>query len=200
MNARHPGLHALVLAAGASRRFGGIKLRARISGQPLLRRVAEQVTEVAEQTWVILGAHAAELTPLLAQVPVTVRTNPGWALGVAHSIRTGIEALPPSCTAAMVVLADQARLETDDYRRLAQTWCRAPETIVAARYGTVTGAPVIFPRRFFRELAQLTGDVGARTLLERRAHEVISVRLPNAAFDLDTPEDLAALEDADSRL
>lgn len=199
MSARDPQLHALILAAGASRRFGTPKQRATINGQPLLRRCVERTAEAVDHTWVILGAHAVQLTPLLTGLPVTIRTNRDWALGLGHSIRTGIEALPASCTGVMLVLADQARIRVEDYRRLADTWRRAPETIAAARYGSVTGAPVIIPRHLFHELAQLNGDVGARAVIQRHEHDVTAVPIPNATFDLDTPEDLMALISAESR-
>ena len=56
------------------------------------------------------------------------------------------------------------------------------------------GAPAIFPRTSFRELAELRGDTGARALLRRNADRVVRVAMPSAAVDIDTPEDLLALE------
>ena len=54
--------------------------------------------------------------------------------------------------------------------------------------------PAIFPRSAFRDLAELRGDVGARMLLRRSADRVVRVPMPSAALDVDTPEDLLALE------
>lgn len=196
MRASHTELHALVLAAGAARRFGSVKQLVRIEGEPLLLRVVRRAAAAAERTWVILGAHADELKPILADAPVAVRINPQWSEGLAGSIRTGIEHLPPSCDGVMLVLADQALIGAEDFSELAESWRRAPECIAAAQYRERIGAPAIFPRRLFAELRRLTGDVGARTVLEHRLHEVHSVPMPSAAFDLDSPEDLAAMVDS----
>ncbi len=193
MSAPRAELHALILAAGASRRFGALKQLAHIDGEALLVRAVRRAAAAADRTWVILGSHADELAPLLAGSPATVRINSLWREGMAHSIRTGIEPLPPSCDAVMLVLADQALVGTHDYARLAQAWREAPELIAAACCDTHIGAPAIFPRRMFAELLQLTGDVGAHALLQRHSREVLTVPMPNAAFDLDTPADLAAM-------
>lgn len=196
MCATRTELHALVLAAGASRRFGAIKQLAPIDGEPLLLRVAQRAAAAAQRTWVILGAHAPELAPLLARSHFTVRNNSMWSEGLGGSIRTGVESLPASCDGVMLVLADQALVGAHDYARLALAWRDAPESIAAARFGAHTGAPAIFPRRLFRELLQLTGDVGARGVLQRHAHEVIAVPMPSAEFDVDTPADLATIADS----
>jgi molybdenum cofactor cytidylyltransferase len=196
MNAAPPQLHAVVLAAGASRRFGAIKSLALCAGEPLLQRVIACAQAAAAHTWVVLGAHRAELAPLAAQRAAAIVFNPHWPEGLGSSIRAAVLQLPASCTAVLLVLGDQARLEPQDLCRLAQAWRSAPEAIVAARYGTVLGAPVIFPRRCFRALRQLRGDAGARTLIERDRAAVIAVEMPNAAFDVDTVADLATVEAA----
>lgn len=199
MSTPHSELHVLVLAAGAARRYGAVKQLARIDGEPLLRRVVHRAGAIAARTWVILGAHAEQLTPLLADLPVTVCINSRWSEGLAQSIRAGIERLPPSCGGAMLVLADQARISAQDYSRLAEAWRHSPDSLIAAHYGAHSGAPVIFPRRVFGELERLSGDVGARSVLERHAREVLAVPMPSAAFDLDTPADLAVMVDSATR-
>ena len=186
-------LHALVLAAGAARRFGAVKQLAPLEGEPLLLRVVRRAAAAADRTWVILGAHAHGLTPILAHAPVSVRVNSQWSEGLAASIRTGIEHLPPSCAGVMLVLADQALISAADFSRLAESWRDAPDCIAAAQYRERHGAPAIFPRRLFAELRRLRGDVGARTVLEHHADEVRSVPMPSAEFDLDTPDDLAVM-------
>lgn len=193
------GLHALVLAAGASSRFGSIKQRVPIGGRPLLNTLVERAGEIAEGVLVVLGAHASELAPMLRNSRASVLINRGWEEGLASSIRAGLARLPASCTGAMLVLADQARVSAQDLRRLGAAWLSQPDSIVAARFGAVTGAPAIFPRCVFPDLSELRGDVGARRVIERHVSRVICVPMPNAAFDLDTPQDLEALSASPSR-
>lgn len=194
MSAAAPSLHLLVLAAGAGTRFGSAKQLARINGQPMLRTVLGRAIEVAgNSVSVVLGAHAAEIAPLLGRMPATVVVNQNWREGLASSIRAGIERLPGSCSAAMLVLADQPTVSAADLQRLVDAWRCAPQSIVAAQYGGIAGAPVIFPRSDFGALRELRGDRGAQLLLRRYEARVIKVPVPAAAVDIDTPEDLATI-------
>lgn len=188
------GLHAIVLAAGASTRFGSAKQLVRVAGRPLLHSAVARAAEVAgTAVTVVLGAHASELTPLLTHTQASVIINREWREGMASSIRSGIARLPASCTAVLMLLVDQAAVTAEDLKRLVSAWRRQPDYIVAARYGTTTGVPAVFPRSTFSELQALRGDVGARVLLQRNPDRVVRIPMPSAAIDIDTPEDLLAL-------
>jgi molybdenum cofactor cytidylyltransferase len=188
-------LYAIVLAAGASTRFGSPKQLVRIGGRPLLHTVVTRTAEVTGNALiVVLGAGAAQLAPLLKHSPGAVVVNRHWREGLASSIRTGVARLPPTCDGVLLVLADQAAVTSDDLKRLAGTWRRRPQYIAAAFYAGTSGAPAIFPRGIFRELAALRGDAGARSVLRRSPDRVVRVPMPAAELDLDTPEDLLVLE------
>ena len=194
------GLHAIVLAAGASIRFGSAKQLVRIGDRPLLSLVAGRAAEVVGHALiVVLGARAAELSPLLKHSPASVVINRDWREGLASSIRAGIARLPPSCDGAMLVLADQACVTAEDLRRLAGAWRRQPLCVAAARYGSTLGVPAIFPQHLFGELRELKGDTGARALLRRHADHLIRVPMASAGFDLDTPDDLLQLTSTASK-
>jgi molybdenum cofactor cytidylyltransferase len=188
------GLHAIVLAAGASSRFGSAKQLVRVAGRPLLHTAVARAADVAgAAVTVVLGARAAELAPLLTHSAASVVINRSWREGIASSIRAGVARLPPSCTAVLLLLVDQAAVTGEDLKRLVGAWRRQPEHIVAARYGTTTGVPAIFPRSSFSDLQALRGDMGARALLQRNPDRVVRVPMPSAALDIDTPEDLLKL-------
>jgi molybdenum cofactor cytidylyltransferase len=187
-------LYAIVLAAGASTRFGSPKQLVRIAGRPLLHTVVARTAEVTGNALiVVLGAGAGELAPLLKHSLGSVVVNRHWREGLASSIRAGVARLPATCTGVLLVLADQAAVTSDDLKRLAGSWRRRPQYIAAALYAGTTGAPAIFPRSTFTELAALRGDAGARSILRRRADQMIRVPMPAAELDLDTPEDLLQL-------
>nr|PZN79734.1 MAG: nucleotidyltransferase family protein [Pseudomonadota bacterium] len=187
-------LHAVVLAAGASSRFGSAKQLVRVDGRPLLHTIVSRAVEVAGYAvTVVLGARAAELTPLLRHSPASVVINRNWSEGLASSIRVAVERLPGSCGGVMLILADQAAVTAQDLKRLAEAWQRQPDYIIAAQYGTTTGAPAIFPRWTFGDLLELRGDRGAQMLLRRYSDRVVRVPMPRAAIDIDTPEDLLEL-------
>jgi len=188
-------MYAVVLAAGPSRRFGSAKQLARVAGRPLLQTAVTRAVQVTGNALiVVLGAGAAKLAPLLEHSPGSVIVNDEWREGLASSIRAGVARLPPSCDGVLLLLADQAAVTADDLRCLADTWRKQPQYIAAALYAGIIGAPAIFPRSVFSELAELRGDAGARLLLRRNPERVVRVPMPSAAIDLDTPEDLLALE------
>jgi molybdenum cofactor cytidylyltransferase len=188
------GLHAIVLAAGEATRFGSAKQLVRIGDRPLLSLVAGRTAEVVGHALIIvLGARAAELSPLLKHSPGSVVVNRDWREGLASSIRAGIARLPASCAGVMLVLADQACVTAEDLRRLAGAWRPQPLCVAAARYGATVGVPAIFPQHLFSELSELKGDSGAKVLLKRHADHLVKVPMASAAFDLDTPDDLLEL-------
>jgi molybdenum cofactor cytidylyltransferase len=188
-------LHAVVLAAGASTRFGSPKQLVRVAGRPLLHTAVTRAAEVVGNALiVVLGAGASDLAPLLKHSPGSIVVNHDWREGIGSSIRNAVARLPTACAGVMLVLADQALVSADDLKRLAGTWRKQPQYIAAALYGGVCGAPAIFPRSTFRELAQLRGDTGARALLRSHSDRIVRVPMPGAALDVDTPEDLLAVE------
>lgn len=192
-----PTLHVVVLAAGASTRFGSPKQLVRLNGRPLLHLAVSRAVELAGQAvTVVLGANAAELAPLLRHTPAAVVINREWAEGMGSSVRTGVARVPATADAVMLMLADQPAVTTDDLRRLAGTWRRQPQCMVAAYYAGTVGVPAVFPREDFIALGALRGDAGARALLKRGGERVIRVPLHSAAIDIDTPEDLLNLHES----
>ncbi len=186
----------IILAAGASSRMGEPKQLLPLEGRPLLLRTVEAA--LASAAWpvvVVLGAEAEKIRPLLARLPVLVAENPAWAEGMASSIRTGIAMLQQfsrSLDAALIALCDQPAFTADTIVRLVARQQASGQSIAAARYHGRNAAPALFLREHFSALAALTGEEGARTLLQARPDLVASEELPELAIDLDTPADYAA--------
>lgn len=188
-------LHIVILAAGESRRFGSPKQLARIDGRPLLHRIVSHATDLAgHAVTVVLGAHASDIAPLLKHTAATIVVNREWQEGMGSSIRAGLARVPGSTDGVMLLVADQPGLTVEDLRRLAGAWRRQPDSLVASQYSGITGVPAIFPRWAFRDLAELRGDRGAQALFHRHLDRLLRLPMPSAAVDIDTPEDLLALE------
>jgi len=188
-------IHVVVLAAGASSRFGSAKQLVRVNGRPLMHTAVSRAVELAgHSVTVVLGARSGELAPLLRHSPASVAVNRDWAEGIASSIRAGISHAPATADGVLIMLADQAAVSTEDLRRLAGAWRRNPAGIATAQYAGGVGVPSIFPRWCFRELNELRGDRGAQSLLQRHVDRLIRLPMPSAELDIDRPEDLLALE------
>jgi CTP:molybdopterin cytidylyltransferase MocA len=194
----HPPLRVgiIILAAGASTRMGEPKQLLSISGDPLVIRATEAaLASIAWPIVVVLGAHADRIRPLLARHPVLIAENPAWIEGMASSLRTGIATLQQfsrSLNAAVVALCDQPAFSAAIIDRLISAQRITGRSIVAARYNGRNGAPALFLREHFAALATLTGEAGARELLNSSPERIASVDLPEMSTDLDTPADYSA--------
>jgi molybdenum cofactor cytidylyltransferase len=191
-----PSLHVIVLAAGSSSRLGQPKQLVKLGGRHVLHTVVSNAVAIAGYSvTVVLGAHAAELTRMLQRSTASVIVNRNWEEGLASSLRYGLASAPPACDAALIMLGDQVAVTADDLKRLIAAWKGEDSIIAASVYSGHVGVPAIFPRWCFSELRELRGDQGARAILERHSHRLARVPMPNAAIDLDTPEDLKALSE-----
>jgi molybdenum cofactor cytidylyltransferase len=194
MSRSRQALHSIVLAAGASRRFGSPKQLVRFEGQLLVQRAIAAATELTgSAVSVVLGAHAAEITADLPPGSASVLINRGWQEGIGSSIRLAVSRLPGACDGVLLMLADQPMVGGHGLSRLAAAWRRQPRSIIASRYASVTGVPAIFPRWCFNDLAALRGDQGAKVLIGRYADHVVRLAHPEAAVDIDYPDDLLEL-------
>jgi molybdenum cofactor cytidylyltransferase len=189
---------AVILAAGASSRMGASKQLLPLDGRPLLVRAVEAA--LSSPAWpvvIVLGANAETIRPILARLPVLIVENPAWAEGMASSLRAGITTLRQfsrMLDAALIALCDQPAFSADVIAQLVAAQQASGRSIVAARYSGRNGAPALFLREHFPTLAALTGEEGARTLLNGDPARVAAIDLPALALDLDTPADYAAAQ------
>jgi len=189
-----PSLLVVVLAAGQARRFGSAKQLALFQGQTLLQgAVARAVALGSQQVAVVLGAMAQQLTPALRQTPATLLINRDWEEGMASSLRAAANHAQGRWNALLITLVDQPAVTVSDLQRLQDAWLRSPNSLVAAGFAGTVGAPAIIPAWCYADLLALRGDQGARALLQRHAQRLLRVDMPAAGLDVDTPEDLQAL-------
>lgn len=185
-------LCAVLLAAGRSSRYGGIKLLAAIDGVPLVRRAARAALDADLSLIVVTGAHAERVEAALHGIAAVQVHNPDWADGMGSSIAAAfahLQRTQATYDAAIVYPADLPLVGHAQLARLIERHRQAPSRIQAADIGGVLAPPCLFPRDCFAELAQQNGPRGARILLERHAARVDAVAIPEAAVDIDTRED-----------
>jgi len=188
-------LHALVLAAGASRRFGGIKALAPINGKPMLQWAIDALSNAGvDSLSIVLGAYAAEIGAGINTRGATVVWHEDWSEGLAASLRAGLASVESADAGLLIALADQPDIGIDDYQRLIAAWRAAPDRAAAAAYAHTRGAPCIVPAAFRPALLHLHGDQGARVLLRTLA-EVTEVPMDSAARDIDTRDEWQARVD-----
>lgn len=191
------GWGALVLAAGAGRRFGGGKLLADLDGAPVIRRTTQAVLAAGfSDVIVATGDQHRGIVGTLDGLACRIVHTPGWEEGMAASIRTGSAALMPGSKGLFVFLGDMPLVPAGlcgELARLAQDSGYAARPRVAGR----PGHPVCFVGDAVRDLASLESDQGAAHILKRRTDVAyLDTDETGAILDIDTPEDLAIIERA----
>lgn len=188
------GRHALVLAGGAGRRFGGGKLTALWCGEPLvLAAVRTALAATVDTVTVVTGADARVAEALFAVTDARLRLVEAadWNEGMAASLRTGVAALPASAQAAVIFLGDMPLVPASlADRLLGAIMAGAPAAIIRSPQGPAH--PVAFDVTLFPDLLRLRGDRGARSVLAALGDRVavIDCNHPGVVFDVDEPQDL----------
>ncbi|CAN5249494.1 NTP transferase domain-containing protein [soil metagenome] len=197
MTARtHEGRYALVLAAGAGRRFGGGKLTAPWAGEPLVRAaVRTALAAPVAGVIVVTGADAAAVTRALAPLAeprLSFTHADGWTEGLGASLRAGVTALPRDAAAVVVFLADMPCIPSSLAGPLLDAVAVAPASVIRSPHGPAH--PAAFAAALLPCLLALSGDSGARALLRELGDRVFAIDSddPGVVFDVDRPEDLAS--------
>jgi CTP:molybdopterin cytidylyltransferase MocA len=166
-------VHAVVLAAGASSRYGTSPPKQ----QELLPRVLSALrrsTSIDDVVVVVAGAHPLEADARIVECPE-------WERGPGASLRGGLAALPATAEAAVVVLADGPDLDPRAVDRVVGSWREDGGDVVAATYGGMRLHPVLIARPAWASVP----DDGARTL-PARTIDCSDLAPPG---DVDTPSE-----------
>ena len=198
----HPAVTAsrpvavVVLAAGRGTRFGSTKQLAAAGGGTLVRTSVESLLSAGVgEVIVVIGHDADRVREALGDLPIRTVVNDRYGDGMATSIAAGVASLAPDVAAAVVALADQP-VPPGVVERLVREWHSGGCVIVAPVYAGVRGNPVLFDAVVFPELLRLSGDRGARDLLDASPERVTPVEFDFAAPpDVDQPDDLATLSE-----
>ncbi|MFS2151429.1 nucleotidyltransferase family protein [Rhizobium sp. Rhizsp42] len=193
----------VILAAGTGARMGGQgnKLLAEFDGVPLVRRLAlTALASEADSVHVVVGNCSEAVRGALVSVPVQFTENPHYGLGMSTSLKAGlaIEDVRHS-DGVLVMLADMPLVTSVDLDRLIGAFkAGGGSSIIRAVSGSRPGNPVILPKSIYGVVAGLSGDIGARRIIDASSLAVVEVDIGDAAMvDADTPE---AIEGAGGRV
>ncbi len=186
---------AIILAAGQSRRWGQAnKLLAPVDGVPMVRRVAGAVLASSVRPVMVVTGHEAEkVSAALAGLSVRLVDAGRFALGMAESLKAGIEALPGDCDGALVCLGDMPFVHPATLNQLAAEYDPAGAAALIPTCEGERGNPVLLGRSLFSGILGLSGDRGARAMLHAVSDRVreVAVDDPGILRDVDAPGMLA---------
>jgi len=203
---------AVVLAGGMSRRMGAPKQLLRIEGKSLLEHTLANVRASAvHEIILVLGFAADEIEKEISPKGLTIARNEYYQQGMGTSLRTGLAAMDPQSTAALIILADQPFVEPATLDRLIEFHASfkreigkqeigkqesAGPQIVIPTYRGFRGNPVLLDRTVFPELRGLSGDVGCRAIFGDHTEGIHRLPVDDAGIllDIDSPEDVEKID------
>lgn len=192
MTMRDPdSLWALVLAAGTASRFGRPKLLESYRGEPLICRALRAAHDVASGRVVLVTGHSSAAVELAATGLFDESVyNPSFSGGLGTSIAAGVSYCNTRAEALLLLLADQPLIDGPYLQKLVAKWHTSEADIVTSAYNDTIGPPAIFSKPTFKSLAALSGDEGARSIVNSGTYSVVTMAEQIENPDIDKPEDL----------
>ncbi len=193
-----PRVAALILAAGGSTRMGSPKQLLSIGNHSLIRHVVGvAISAGCSPIRVVLGAQSETIIKQLDIPNLQVLPNEQWQKGIGTSIRAGMQPLPPTIDALIILLCDQPLITSDHLRALIAAHEQQQKPLCACLYPDGSaGPPALFAKSYFDQLEALPDDAGrwAAHPLAQNPADLATIPIPEAAVDLDTPEDYQRLQ------
>lgn len=190
---------AVLMAAGASSRFGECKLIKKFASRPMFEYALDAlpynklcaIAVVSGRAEILAAAEARGFIPVLNNRPED---------GPSRTIRLGMEAVGDA-DGIMFMVADQPLLRRESVAGELDFFAKNANSIVAMGHGARRGNPVIFPREFFRELRTLEGERGGGAVMAAHRERIMLFQLENGAelMDIDTASDYIMLQKENGR-
>ena len=182
---------ALILAAGASRRFGSDKRLHEVGGKPLLAHTLARYREVFEKVYATLRPGESEVERLITAAGALPIKASDAHLGQGRSLAHGVAALADS-DGLIIGLGDMPFVQPGTLLAIANALEKGHAQVVRPRCNGQSGNPIGFAPSMYDALTRITGDQGARDLLRSRPDLVVYLDLDDAGVlkDVDRAEDL----------
>ena len=191
-----PETGIVILAAGNSSRLGRPKQLLEFHGRTLIEHIVDEAILSGLQPIVVV-AGAVDLIAALANRPVKIIDNPHWREGMASSIVAGVTSILNAPIKALIITScDQPHISAKLFQDMIAAQEGRAKGIVACSYAGITGIPVLFGRRYFTMLRELSGQEGAKKILRKHAADVEAILFPEGEIDIDTDEDYKRLSGA----
>lgn len=186
----------LILAAGKSSRMNSPKQLLNYKGKSLINSCLESALSLnTARVICVLGSSADIIEKQLSKSPDTILYNNDFDKGMSSSMVLGVKHIAEhlDVDAILIMLCDQPLISKEHYSALLDKASNSESTIVSTSFGNNFGAPSIFKRALFEELAQLSKDQGAKSVIKKHIDNTLFINCEEAGFDIDFPEDYQRL-------
>ena len=183
----------LLIAAGESKRMGKPKQLLKWKNYTLIEHQIKNLLDTDQNVWVILGAHAELITPIINKYPININLFENWKLGMGATIAHGIKKIikkSPEINGILISLVDMPLISSMHLNKLIQTFSKSKKKIVVSKSkeGYIS-APVLFSSIYLDDLKQLKGDQGAKKIIKKNSNNLEIVNGYDLLFDIDTKKE-----------
>ena len=190
----------IILAAGASTRFGEPKQLLRLKDKYMLEWVLDAALQSAlNRVVMVLGYSHQKILQALGEktrhAKLLLAINPQYKKGQSLSLNLGLSKVKDDYPAVMFLLGDQPMLDAATINMLLERFWTDGKDICVPSYRGKRKTPVIFSRRFYTRLLGIKGDKGARQLIDENPDRALTVEIDNPIcfLDIDTQQDFERL-------
>jgi len=181
-------IQLIITAAGLSRRQPPNKLLMPFGDKTVIETTVENFIETTMGITVVTGHQREKIEPLLAQRfgdRITIVHNPDYASGLASSVTAGLKNNPSEPDYWCFCNGDKPFIKTATIKYLLAELERSKPPIMIPAFLDQIGHPTFFAGNLTSELLALTGDTGARKLIQRHGREVLFVPVADEGVSLD---------------
>lgn len=183
----------IIVAAGDSKRLGSSKqLLFLEDSNTLIQRQLDTVLQVnGMDVFLVLGANREEILKKIRFASVTILFNPDWQKGMSESIVVGLKAIKQIGYKGIIIsVVDQPFLNKEIFYKILDIVDWSKEQIIVSKYDVGSGPPTFFHHRYYQELLELEGDIGAKPIVKKYFDKVQYIDFERGSFDIDTSEDI----------
>jgi molybdenum cofactor cytidylyltransferase len=191
-------ISATILAAGSSERMEEAnKLLLPYRSEALIKIVSKMLIDsLLDPIFIVTGYEHDKVVKLLPKSLDNIIYNKDWRKGMSRSIYKAISSLPRHIDGNMIVLGDMPLITVKTLNELKSVFLsNNGEKIIYAEYFGKQANPVIFPKKYFKEMLLLKGDNGCKDIISQNRKNTIGVSVDSSEviFDCDTKGDYSDL-------
>jgi len=183
----------IILAAGNSSRLGKPKQLLTFRGTTLLEIVTRAAIESGcKPLVVVLGAYSSEISKQQQDPNINYIINDSWQEGISSSIAAGltdIMNLDQEVEQVIIAVSDQPFINSTVFLDLIKKQEETGKNMVTSSYAQTIGTPALFNKKYFDQLLSLTGNHGAKHILEQHPEDIASILFEAGKIDIDTETD-----------
>lgn len=177
--------------------MGQSKQLLHFKGKSLIENVVDMALDLSQQVFVILGSDHAQVAEKVSDTSAHLCHFEDWDQGMGSSVSYGVQQVLNSdryTEDVLILLCDQLHVSGQMLKELIFFHEESDHLITACGYDKSYGVPALFNRKIFLDLLNLSGEQGAKKVIQKHFKNTQVISYPDAQIDIDTPKDLALLK------